>query len=152
MAIWLYSINRTRYIDLAKQKNVITKRANQIQALIKKARQGQSGINTEELTKELRSGKVNISGIEKQQKDCLRWSRIGSFPYAMIKSGNLLFAGGDDIVSAFNTETGTEVWTDTVIGRVYGLTVANGNLIVSTDKGFIYSYSNRDERQGVVVP
>ncbi len=147
----IYSINRTRYIDLSKQKNALSKRANEIGELLKKARRSQSNINAEELTSELRAGKVKIAEIDKDMKGCVRWSRIGSFPYVMIKSANLLFAGGDDIVSAFDTETGEEVWTDTVIGRVYGLTVANGNLIVSTDKGFIYSYSNRSQRQGVVV-
>ena len=102
------------------------------------------------------------------------------FPYSLIQSGNIFFAGGDDKIGAFlanddkeltvTEATGGEVmkgrgglnrslavaddkglWSATVKGKAYSLAVANGRLFVSTDKGMIYCFGKRAGTKKLVV-
>jgi outer membrane protein assembly factor BamB len=61
--------------------------------------------------------------------------------HALIKAGNTLLAGGTDAVVAYDPATGKEIWEAKVDGIAHGLAVAQGQLYVSTDKGYIYSYT-----------
>jgi outer membrane protein assembly factor BamB len=60
----------------------------------------------------------------------------------LILAGNVLFAGGADQVMAVEADTGKTAWFETVEGAAKGLAVAGGRLLVSTDKGRIYSFAS----------
>jgi outer membrane protein assembly factor BamB len=68
------------------------------------------------------------------------WNVASSYPYELILAGETLFAGGDDEVAALSTDDGSVLWTEEVDGRVRGLAVAGGKLIVSTDRGSIHVF------------
>jgi outer membrane protein assembly factor BamB len=77
------------------------------------------------------------------------WSVDHAYPYALIKAGATLFAGGDGEIAAFVVATargqasqgeGTRLWTAPVKGKAYGLAVANGALYASTDAGTIHCF------------
>jgi outer membrane protein assembly factor BamB len=68
------------------------------------------------------------------------WTSSSPAPSALILAGEHLLIGGDGVVLAFEAESGKPVWSAEVPGRVYGLTVANGRLFVSTDHGHIFSF------------
>ncbi len=68
------------------------------------------------------------------------WSKKIEFPFSLILGGNTLYVGGMDKVGAFDAATGAQLWEERVDGRAKGLTVANGQLLVSTDTGKIYSF------------
>ena len=70
----------------------------------------------------------------------LVWSIDYVYPYAIIKAGNTIFAGGDGEIAAFDGD-GTRLWTASVNGKAYGLAAANGNLYASTDTGYIHCFS-----------
>ncbi len=59
---------------------------------------------------------------------------------SLVGAANVVFAGGEDSVAAFDAETGQQIWQHEVNGKTYGLTVANGRLIASTDTGAIYAF------------
>jgi outer membrane protein assembly factor BamB len=59
---------------------------------------------------------------------------------SLVGAKNVVFAGGEDSVSAFDSATGNRIWQHEVVGKVYGLAVANGRLIASTDTGRIYAF------------
>jgi outer membrane protein assembly factor BamB len=61
----------------------------------------------------------------------------------MIMAGDVLFAGGENKVGAFSTKDGKEIWIAPVIGTAHGLSVINGGLYVSTDKGQIHCFRSR---------
>ena len=69
------------------------------------------------------------------------WDINAAYPYALIKAGKTVFAGGDGKVAAFNSSDGSCLWTADTDGKVYGLAVAKGRLYVSTDKGSIYCFA-----------
>ncbi|MBN2291379.1 MAG: PQQ-binding-like beta-propeller repeat protein, partial [Pirellulales bacterium] len=68
------------------------------------------------------------------------WSCDLAYPFALIKAGDHLFAGGDGEVAAIDAANGKLLWKHALDGRAYGLAVANGALYVSTDKGSIYCF------------
>jgi outer membrane protein assembly factor BamB len=63
------------------------------------------------------------------------------FPFAIVGAGETLFAGGDGEVAAFSAVDGRLLWTHSVDGRAYGLAVANGRLLVSTDEGVLTAFA-----------
>ena len=68
------------------------------------------------------------------------WQVAGRFPYALIKAGDLVFAGGDGRIAAIDEPSGRIVWTTQVKGKAYGLAVASGQVYVSTDTGAIHCF------------
>lgn len=59
-----------------------------------------------------------------------------------ILAGNHLFVGAKNKVAAFDTGTGSMLWSNAVDGQAWGLAVANNALYVSTDAGKIYCFKN----------
>lgn len=68
---------------------------------------------------------------------------------AMILVGETLFTGGVDSVVAFDAKNGKLLRRFKVDGRAFGLAAADGRLLVSTDTGKIYAFS---ESQTVEPP
>ena len=71
------------------------------------------------------------------------WSIPCDFPLSLIAGGETLFAGGVDQVGAFSAKDGQRLWSAPVKGKVFGLAIANGKLLVSTDVGRIYAFTPR---------
>ena len=69
-----------------------------------------------------------------------RWNKPCEYPYALILAGETLFVGGRDAVAAFAVRDGALLWQGKVVGRAYGLAVAGGRLLVSTDEGAIHCF------------
>lgn len=69
------------------------------------------------------------------------WTADCDCPFSMIKAGETLFAGGDQVVAAYSAKTGEELWRRPVQGRVFGLVAANGRLFASSDTGVIHCFS-----------
>jgi outer membrane protein assembly factor BamB len=69
-----------------------------------------------------------------------KWRVKGAWPYGLILAGKTLFAGGNNSVAAFDAAGGKLLWQAAVRGRAHGLTVANGALYVSTDRGDIVCF------------
>lgn len=70
---------------------------------------------------------------------------------SLVGTVNAVFAGGEDSVAAFDSETGTRLWQRDVRGKVYGLAVANGRLFASTDTGAIHAF-RAAQRAGTPAP
>jgi outer membrane protein assembly factor BamB len=59
---------------------------------------------------------------------------------SVILAGDILFAGGEDIVVGIDAKTGKEVWKNDVEGAAVGLAASSGSLIVSSDEGPVYCF------------
>lgn len=68
------------------------------------------------------------------------WKTPCSCADELILAGDTLIAGGAGQVMAIDAARGQVRWTVEVDGAAKGLAVANGRLLVSTDKGTIYSF------------
>jgi len=81
----------------------------------------------------------SIAALDRTARMTL-WNKPLQYPYELILAGDVLFAGGRDAVAAVDAKTGALLWRHEVSGRAYGLAVAGGSLLVSTDEGAIYCF------------
>ena len=70
----------------------------------------------------------------------VEWIADCDCPLALILAGDTLFAGGQDQVAAFDARDGRKIGSQTVDGKAYGLVVAQGRLLASTDTGSIHAF------------
>jgi outer membrane protein assembly factor BamB len=68
-----------------------------------------------------------------------------TYPLARVGTATHTFAGGSGKIAAFDNTTGERVWTTEVDGDAWGLAIAGGKLIVSTDRGRIYAFATSDD-------
>lgn len=86
--------------------------------------------------------KKNKQRFRELKENCKLWEIESKTFYEMIKAGNTIFAGGKDMVYGIDAKTGKYAFEQRINGVAYGLAVANGSLYVSTDSGYIYSFSS----------
>ncbi len=67
------------------------------------------------------------------------------YPYGFIGAGDVRFGGGDGKVAAFASQDGRELWSAKVEGRAYSLAVAQGRLLVGTDRGRLYCFGTGED-------
>ena len=92
--------------------------------------------------KEQKIIKDEIDSYIAKLPDCFMWRIECDNAHALIKAGNTILAGGSNVVTAYDPATGKELWDTKVDGIAHGLTVAQGQLYISTDKGLIYCYTS----------
>lgn len=73
--------------------------------------------------------------------NALKWSREVDEPLELVMAGGTIFVGGRDHVTAVDAISGNVVWSSAAEGRVFGLAVAGGKLIASTDAGHIHVFA-----------
>lgn len=85
-----------------------------------------------------RKGKlVRTKGLKKV------WTAKAVHPCdSIIIAGDKIVSGSNGFVDVIDLETGVNLWTTPVEGVAYGLAVSNGRLIVSTDRGMVYSFGS----------
>jgi len=86
---------------------------------------------------------------EKLNSSTSKWFFPSENLASIILTGNQVITGGKDIVIGLERETGKELWRQEVKGTAYGLSVSDHNLLVSTDQGPIYCFSEGSENSVV---
>ena len=101
-----------------------------------------AAIDTEKasLREELGVVHLDIDRLTGGMKSCFHWRVAHEHPFAMILAGATVFLGGRDRVVAIDAASGERVWSGEVDGDAYGLVVAGGRLLVSTDEGRVHCF------------
>ena len=140
----LTAINWGRYIELEQQKKSLAAREKKASDRFAKLRKRGSDPKAVEAAKqELVAVKNELKVATKALAACREWKRVCDHRHELILAGDVLFAGGDDEVAAYNAGDGALRWEGKVDGRAYGLTVANGRLFVSTSQGAIHCFQSQ---------
>lgn len=66
------------------------------------------------------------------------------FRYAFVGAKDVRIGGGRGRVAIFREQDGKQIWSAAVEGTAWGLAVADGRLLVSTDAGLIYAFGPQD--------
>ncbi|MCZ6794065.1 MAG: PQQ-binding-like beta-propeller repeat protein [Planctomycetota bacterium] len=138
----LSSLDRPEYLRVARQRKALQSRRGRASGSLKKL--GKNGARTPEarkLREEIAKIGAEIGRAEKAMTACLRWRVSCDSPDALILAGNVLYAGGEDRVTAWSAADGREIWRGRVEGRVLGLAAAGGRLYASTDRGGIHCFT-----------
>jgi len=89
----------------------------------------------------IRSGTL----ARERAKQSLKWEKPCGPTYSLIMAGNTIFVGGLDRVTAFDVAEGKLLWSGNVRGEARGLAVADGKLLVSTNRGEIACFGTADK-------
>ena len=76
-----------------------------------------------------------------EKKESVKWHVRCEQSYCMMMAGDTIFCGTDGGVYAIHARTGARLWTAPVEGRVEGLVVSLGRLLVNTSTGRLYCFS-----------
>ena len=89
------------------------------------------------------SKKIVQAGAEEKRLKAtsFKWRYSGKDLRSVLLAGDILFAGGEGTVIALDAESGRQIWTHKVDGGAVAMAAAGGNLVVSSDKGPIYCFS-----------
>jgi len=134
------AFNRRRYLELARMRNALMRQHDKIKDQLKKM--GKDATRAKPLQGQMRNLTTQMGELSRRMKGCYLWTVECKYPYSMIMAGAVLFAGGQNEIAAFRAEDGEVVWSASVEGKAYGLSVVNGGLYVSTDEGRIHCFRN----------
>ena len=98
------------------------------------------GTETAEQQRKLAEIDQRLEQLRIAYQQAQEWDRECDCPHAMIMAGGEIILGGDGKVQAVSAADGSERWQAEVDGLVLGLAVANGRLLVSTDRGEIHCF------------
>ncbi len=119
------------------KKGWITDSSTQTRAKIASYDRGNQVLVDEDSVVMLRDTTLGTMSRSRQE---LLWVEDCTHPYAMIKAGRYIIAGGYDEIGAYDAHNGHLAWSGKVSGRAYGLAVASERLLVSTDRGTIHCF------------
>jgi len=95
---------------------------------------------------------TELTAIDRKQPAAApRWKTASTCCESLILAGSVLYAGGPDQVIAVDAAAGKLLWSAKVEGAAKGLAVADGRLLVSTDKGIIYCFAPADSPKHDVI-
>jgi len=136
----LSAFNRSRYLELSKRRNSLRQQHETIKKQLGKV--NKDAPEAKQFQENLRHIEAELGELSTKLRDCYLWTVECEYPYSMILAGDVVFAGGENKVAAFSTKDGKESWSTPVSGQAHGLSVMNGSLYVSTDKGHIHCFRN----------
>lgn len=79
--------------------------------------------------------------VEALQNGKAQWKVEHPRVYSLARAGNVLLVGGRGTISALRLEDGSLAWRGTVDGEARGIAVANGRLVVVTERGAITCFA-----------
>jgi outer membrane protein assembly factor BamB len=145
----LSAFSRGRYLDLSRKQYALARQHDKIKDQLKKM--GKDAAQAKPLQEQLRDLTTQINELSQKMKGCYLWTIECKYPYSMIMAGDVLFAGGQNEIGAFRAGDGEVIWSASVDGKAYGLSVVNGGLYVSTDEGRIHCFRNGVRDGGKVI-
>lgn len=135
----LRALQRDSYLRLQKEKTALQAKRQAQQEKLKKLKSEQKEQKAA-LERDIEALRADIAAVEAQLPSTLRWQVDSDCALDLILAGDTLFAGGDGRVVAYAAASGVPRWEVSVPGRAFGLTVADGHLLISTDRGAILCF------------
>lgn len=133
----LVAMDRSAYARTSKLRNSLERKIRSLESSVRRA----TGNERKKRQKDLKAAKENLERHQKENiTPTIKWRISSECDAELILTNNLVFAGGQNEVNAFDREKGNAVWSAKVDGKARGLALANGSLYVSTDKGKIYCF------------
>ncbi len=134
----IQALDYERYSVLARKRHEIQKQYSQIEEL--RERLPENSQQAQQFEAKLQALDSQIAELSRLLNACTLWRKPCGTPFALIKAGDALFAGGDGEVTALDCDNGDILWSGDVKGRAYSLAVANNRLFASTDQGCIHCF------------
>ncbi|MHC4641112.1 MAG: outer membrane protein assembly factor BamB family protein, partial [Planctomycetota bacterium] len=135
----LVAMDRSAYAKTSKLRNSLERKVKSLEYSTRRA----TGNNRKKLQGDLKTAREKLESHQQENiKPTIKWRIPSKCDAELVLTSNLVFAGGQGQVNAFNRENGKEVWSAKVEGKARGLAIAQGRLYVSTDEGKIYCFAS----------
>jgi outer membrane protein assembly factor BamB len=154
----LSALDRKRFPAASREVRNVRSRIDDVKQTLRSSRKFRNGTPAErdqyaELEKRAAALAIDLAKAEAAFANTVRWKTPCDCQESLILAGDTLFAGGKEQVVAIAADSGKVLWTGKVEGVAKGLAAAAGRLLVSTDKGLIYSFGPAGSPQhGLVSP
>ncbi len=147
----IYAIDRRAHSQAVRKANKLAsdsrKWQSQLAALKKEfasateSNQGKLRDQIQELSK-----KISDAGAEQKRLKAtsFKWRYLKKGLRSVLLAGDVVFAGGDEVIIGIDAESGEQVWRSKVDGAAVALAASAGHLIASSDKGPIYCFGEGD--------
>lgn len=146
----LSAFDRASFLDLQGQIIALDKdrekQEDQLKELRKKRKEAGIGDPSDEeraIVDTIRTLKEQTGEITDKLPSCFQWRVACHEPHALVLAGDILFAGGDKTVVAYDAKSGDTLASYAVDGAAHGIAVANDTLFISTDAGSIYAFGKK---------
>ena len=136
----LSALDRIRYRELNAQKDLLHQQQQKFAAEVKRLDAEKDSARLDELQTQIRKLKTAMSDVERGIEKCVLWDVSCRETDDLILANDALIAGGDGMVAAYRGSDGKRIWKAEIQGRAYGLSVSDGQLVVSTDQGGLYAF------------
>ncbi|MBC8245633.1 MAG: PQQ-binding-like beta-propeller repeat protein [Verrucomicrobia bacterium] len=136
----LSALDRSRYLELARERRTLKKKHEQLGEALKKA---PNGSRRAKLLGEAAQLGQKIDAVQAGMQDCFAWRVASSQPLSMVLAGQTLITGGHNEVAAYSAKDGGRLWQARADGEVFGLAVADGRLYASTSNGVIHCFEGK---------
>ncbi len=134
----LAAFDRGSYLKLSRQQFALAAQRDKLKEQLKKI--DKSSPEAQEIQQQMDTLTAQINEMGEKLKGCYLWTVACEYPYSMIMAGDVLFVGGRNKVAAIEPQSGKVIWTASVGGGAYSLSVVDGGLFVSTDEGQIHCF------------
>jgi len=139
------AMDRTAYAEASKRRNSLEFRVKTLRTQLSMAT-ANARTKTEQ---DLERASQDLAQHNREKiEPTVKWRAACPHDAELVLCENLVLAGGQDEVCAFNRQSGDCVWKTQVEGNARSLAVAEGRLYASTDKGRIYCFASGQTREG----
>ncbi len=138
------AVDRPAYAEASRRRNSLEYKAKSLRS---RSRQGTADAR-KSAQEQLDSTTRQLEQHNREKVGpAIKWRSACPYDAELIVCANLVVAGGQDEVCAFDRDSGRSVWKAAVEGKARGLAVADGRLYVSTDKGGIYCFAPKQKTE-----
>jgi outer membrane protein assembly factor BamB len=141
----IVAMDRSEYAKASRNRNALEYKIKGLRSNVRRAK----GDKRRKLEQELKAAEEELRQHRQQNiARTVNWRMPSECDAELILCKNVVFAGGQGKVNAFNRKDGKAIWSAKVDGKARGLAVANGHLYVSTDTGKIYCFASGNVSKG----
>jgi outer membrane protein assembly factor BamB len=145
----LSAFDRGSYLKLSREQFRLAQQRDKLKDQLKKL--DKSSAEAQEIQQQIDTLAAPIDELSGKMKDCYLWTVACNYPYSMIMADEVLFVGGENRIAAIEAGSGKVLWTAPVGGRAFGLSILNGGLFASTDRGYIHCFRRGAKNGGKIV-
>ncbi len=145
----VYAIDRAKYIEAGKGIQARAKERKRREGAVASLRKQLAKADAKKrkalekrIDQETKALGALAEADRKARHAVYRWHHVGKDLCSLVQSGDVVYVGGDGVVTALDAGDGNVLWRGATDGRAEGLTLANGRLCVSTGRGTIHCFAS----------
>ncbi len=136
----VFAVDRKAYSAASLARKKLLDRKRDLTGQLQKAQKGPEA-QLKKVQSQMDDLNEELGAVDAQMASGEMWRMTCDCDESLILAGDMLFAGGEGKVTAFDATSGHALWTGQVDGTACGLAAAGGRLFVSSDTGAIYCFA-----------